>query len=186
MSTRPPLVGAVAATRSLASLALLAGSISSLPALFGSAERFGSSGIAILAALIFGLPFAWFAGPRRAWYRTRLDEAVPMPYGSPVIARGKTFERAFRHLTPPVVIALTLGLFIAYNTGIPAGLAVAGVGGGMLHQARWLAREERKLGTWILSPLVPFRVAADDPALSIYRRMPFYTFPVQPASDSGS
>ncbi len=84
------------------------------------------------------------------------------------------------------MIALGLGLVIACNTGVPAGLALAGVGGGMLHQARRLTREERKLGTWLLYPLAPLRVAADDPALPTYRRVPFYTFPVQPASDSGS
>ncbi|MFJ8854912.1 hypothetical protein [Streptomyces sp. NPDC102437] len=183
MSTRPPMVGLVATIRSLAVLTLLVGLVSALPALLRGTEGLGVPGTVLLAALIFGLPFAWFAGPRRVWYQTRLDAVTPLPHGATVVAREKTFELVSRPLTVPLVIALGLCLLIAYNTGIPAGLALVGVGGGLLLQARWLAREERRRGVWLLCPQAPLRVAADDPALSLYRRAPFYTAPEPPTPD---
>src|SRR5690348_1991087 len=47
--------------------------------------------LAVLAVLLFGVPFAWVTVARRAWYRTRLEAATPAPQGSPVIARENTF-----------------------------------------------------------------------------------------------
>ncbi|GGR09234.1 hypothetical protein GCM10010219_12180 [Streptomyces netropsis] len=179
MGTRPPLVGLVTATRSIGSLNALVGAVGSLPVAFGNTGGFGVPVTASLAVVIFGLPFAWSAGPRRAWYRTRLDQASPVPPGSPVTAREGTFEAVSRAATAPLVLGLGIGLLIAYTTGIPVGLALVGLGGGLLHQARWLAGQERELGSWLVCPLAPFQVRADDPARSTYLEAPFYTVPAE-------
>ncbi|WP_127356146.1 hypothetical protein [Actinacidiphila soli] len=137
-----------------------------------------------MAVVIFGVPFGWFGGPRRrAWYQERLDRAAPVPYGATVVAREDAFEAVSRPLTVPLLTGLIVGLFIAFGTGVPAGLALAGVGGGMLSQAQWLAGEERRLGTFLLCPQAPLRVEANDPALSVYRQVPFYTAPEKTAAD---
>ncbi|MEE1808542.1 hypothetical protein [Streptomyces sp. BE133] len=179
METQPSLVGAVATARVLGSIALLVGLVTSLTALMGGTAGLGGPVLAVLAVLLFGVPFAWVSVARRAWYRTRLEAATPAPQGSPVIARENTFEAVSRPLTVPVVIGLGLGVLIASTTGVPAGLALAGAGSGLLWQAQWLAREERKRGTWLLCPHAPLRPAPDDPALALYQQVPFYTAPAQ-------
>lgn len=175
MNNRPSLIGAVAAGRALGSIALLVGLVTSPVALMGSATGLGGPVGAALALLLWGVPFVWVSGARRAWYRTRLEAATPAPQGFAVIARENTFEMVVRPLTVLVIIALGLGLLIAYTTGVPAGLALAGAGAGLLWQTRWLAREERNRGTWLLCPHAPLRPNSDDPALALYQQVPFYT-----------
>jgi hypothetical protein len=168
----------VAAARVLGSIALLVGLVASLTTLIGGTAGLGGP---VLAVLLFGVPFAWVVVARRAWYRNRLEAATSAPQGSPVIARENTFEAVSRPVTVPVVIGLGLGLIIASTTGVPAGLALAGAGSGLLWQAQWLAREERKRGIWLLCPHTPVRPAPDDPSLALYRQVPFYTAPAQSA-----
>ncbi|MFK0296453.1 hypothetical protein ACIQU6_39110 [Streptomyces sp. NPDC090442] len=185
MDTRPSLVGAVAATRALGTIALLVGLVASLAALMGGTAGLGGPVLAVLAVLLFGVPFAWVAIARRAWYRTRLEAATPAPQGSPVIARENTFEVVSRTLVVPVVIGLGLGVLVASTTGVPAGLALAGAGSGLLWHAQWLAREERKRNTWLLFPHAPLRPAPDDPSLPLYQQVPFYTASAR-AADAGT
>lgn len=183
MSTRPDLIGAVASAQALGSVALLAGGAGSLPVLLGHTGSMGGTTVAVLALVIFAVPFAWFVGPRRAWYRERLAAAGPAPRDAVVIAADDTFQRVTRPLTPVLVGAAVIELLVAYGTGVPIGLALAGVGAGLLSQARWLARQERSQGIRLLCPSAPGRVAADDPHLDEYRAVPFYTLSEDPSSD---
>ncbi|MGW5251088.1 hypothetical protein ACWEQN_46775 [Streptomyces sp. NPDC004129] len=171
----------MATARALGTIALLVGLVTSLTTLMGGTAGLGGPVLAVLAVLLFGAPFAWVAVARRAWYRNRLEAATPAPQVSPVIARENTFKAVSQPLTVPVVIALGLGLLIASTTGVPAGLALAGAGSGLLWQAQWLAREERKRGIWLLCPHAPLRPAPDDPSLALYRQVPFYIAPAQSA-----
>jgi hypothetical protein len=123
---------------------------------------------------LFAVPFGWAAGPRRAWYRERLADTAPAPGGVPVVAARDAFDRVSRPLTRPVLLALAVGLAIAWATGVPVGLALAGLGCGLLLQARWLAAQERRGGRRLLCPLTPLRVDPGDPHLALYRRVPFY------------
>lgn len=175
MNTHPRLAGAVASTRSMGTLTLLVGMVGSLPVAFGNTGGLGTVAAVLLATALFATPFLWFVGPRRAWFQARLDQITPAPQGAPVTAREATFEAVSRNMAAPLLIGLGIGLFSAYRFGVPAGLSLVGTGSGMLCQAQWLARQERKLATWLVTPLVPFQPRADDPALPTYLKMPFYS-----------
>ncbi|SEG83744.1 hypothetical protein SAMN05216223_114139 [Actinacidiphila yanglinensis] len=179
MSSRPDLVGVVGSARALGSLAALSGAVGALPVLLGHTKGLNGTVVAVIGVLLFGIPCAWFAGPRRAWYRARLEAAVPAPDGSVVTAPEDTFERVTRPMTSTVVVTIGVGLLIACTTGVPAGLVLTGVGAGLLIQARWVARQERVKGVRLLCPASPGRVAADDPHLSAYQEVPFYTVPAR-------
>ncbi|MGW2783258.1 hypothetical protein ACWC3X_18730 [Streptomyces populi] len=175
MSTRPDLVGVVASARALGTLSFLAGVTGALPVLLGHTRGMTSTAVTILALLIFIPPFAWFAGPRRIWYRERLEAATPTPLGAVVVPRKDEFRRITQPVTGGLVAVLVVGLLVAFKTGIPIGLALSGVGAGLLSQAHWLARQERERGVRVVCPIAPGRVAADDPHFSVYRTVPFFT-----------
>ncbi|MEU8789627.1 hypothetical protein [Streptomyces sp. NPDC048643] len=175
MSTRPDLVGVVATARALGTLALFAGATGALPILLGRTQGLSGAAVTVSAVLIFGVPFAWFAGPRRAWYRERLDAATPIPLGSVVVSRSDEFRRVTQPVSTGLVAVLVVELLVAFKTGVPIGLALSGVGAGLLSQAHWLARQERKRDVRIVCPVAPGRVAADDPHLSVYKTVPFFT-----------
>ena len=113
MSTRPDLVGVVASARALGTLSLLAGATGALPVLLGHTRGMSGAAATILALLLFGLPFAWFAGARRSWYRERLEAAAPTPLGAVVVSRDDEFRRVARPLAKGMVAALVVGLFVA-------------------------------------------------------------------------
>ncbi|WP_335972128.1 MULTISPECIES: hypothetical protein [Streptomycetaceae] len=179
MSTKPDLVGVVGSARALGWLAVLSGAAGALPVLLGHTKGLSGAAVAVIGALLFAVPCAWSAGPRRAWYRARLEAAAPAPEESVVTAPEETFERVTRPMTSTVVVTLGVGLLIAYTTGIPAGLVITGIGAGMLSQARWVARQERAQGVHLLCPAAPSRVSADDPNLAAYQEVPFYTVPAR-------
>lgn len=186
MSSRPDLVGVVGSARALGSIALLTGATGVLPVLLGRTGALGGAADSLLGLVLFGLPLAWYGGPRRrAWYRDRLEVAVPVPAGSAVTPPEETFPRVTRPLSKVVVVVLVLELFVAFDTGIPVGAAFAGVGVGMLSQAQWLARQERARGIRLFCPAAPARVAADDPNLEVYRAVPFYTLDADAADAAG-
>ncbi|MGQ4346386.1 hypothetical protein [Streptomyces sp. SAS_275] len=175
MSTRPDLVGVVASARALGTLSLFAGATGALPVLLGRTQGMSGAAIAVSAVLIFGFPFAWCAGPRRAWYRERLDAATPIPPGYAVVSQSDEFRRVTQPLTKGLVAVLVVELLVAFTTGVPIGLALCGFGAGLLSQAHWLARQERTRTVRVVCPVAPGRVAADDPHLSVYRAVPFFT-----------
>ncbi|MER5399050.1 hypothetical protein [Streptomyces sp. NPDC002599] len=175
MSTRPDLVGVVASARAMGTLSILAGATGALPVLLGHTQGMSGAAITTSALLLFGLPFAWFAGPRRTWYRERLEAATPTPPGAVVVSRKDEYRRVTEPLTKAVIVVLVVELFVAFMTGVPIGLALSGIGAGLLSQAHWLARQERRRSVRIVCPLSPGRVAADDPHLSEYRAVPFFT-----------
>jgi hypothetical protein len=179
VSSKPDLIGVVGSARALGSLAVLSGLTGALPVLLGHTKGLSGAVVAVIGVLLFGIPCAWFAGPRRTWYRDRLEAAEPAPDGSVVTAPEETFERVSRPMTSTVVVTIGVGLLIAYTTGVPAGLVLTGVGAGILSQAQWVARQERAKGVRLLCPASPGRVAADDPNLPAYQEVPFYTVPAR-------
>lgn len=190
MNSRPDLVGVVGSARALGMIVLLTGATGALPVLLGRTGDLGGAADAVLGLVLFCLPLAWYGGPRRrAWYRDRLTAAVPVPPGAVLTAPEDTFQRVTRPLSRTVAIVLVIELLVAFGTGVPFGLAFAGVGVGMLTQGSWLARQERTRGIRLFCPVAPGRVAADDPNLEVYRAVPFYTLdadaPVAPGA-SGS
>jgi hypothetical protein len=174
MRSQLHLVGLVAATRCTALVVLGAGLAGALPVVLGHRGGLSAAPAVVLAVGLFAVPFGWAAGPRRAWYRERLADTAPAPDGVPVVAARDAFDRVSRPLTRPVLLALAVGLAIAWATGVPVGLALAGLGCGLLLQARWLAAQERRGGRRLLCPLTPLRVDPGDPHLALYRRVPFY------------
>ncbi|BBA98914.1 hypothetical protein RVR_5299 [Actinacidiphila reveromycinica] len=179
MSSTPDLVGVVGSARATGSLAVLCGAAGALPVLLGHTKGLSGTAVAVIGALLFVLPCVWSAGPRRAWYRARLEAAVPAPAESVVTAPEETFERVTRPMTSTVVVTIGVGLLLAYTTGIPAGLVIAGIGAGMISQAQWVAGQERAQGVRLLCPAAPGRVSADDPNLAAYQDVPFYTVPAR-------
>lgn len=175
MSDGLSLVGVVAATRVQAALLIPVGLVSSLPSAVGRSDGVGPVSRLLLEALIIGLPMAAFAGHgRRGWHRLRLEQATNVPERATVIPRAQTFDLLSKALTKPLCLALAVGLFLSYWTGIPVGTALVGFACGLLWQAHRLARVERQRNIWLLCPRAPFRVQADDPHIDLYRQVPYY------------
>ncbi|MFJ1708848.1 hypothetical protein [Kitasatospora sp. NPDC088346] len=126
------------------------------------------------ALLFFVTTFSALLKARRPWYEARLENLTPPAPTAEVIARDKTFDVLSQNLTKPLILVLLVGLALAYATGLPVGLILAGVGAAMLWQSRWLAAEEKRLGGRVLGPLAPVRVAADDPNGTAYRQSRFW------------
>ncbi|MCW2873336.1 MAG: hypothetical protein JWL99_4656 [Streptomyces oryziradicis] len=99
---------------------------------------------------------------------------TPPPASAAVIPRARTFGLFSRTLTKPLLLVLSVGLVVANITGAPVGMLAAGIACSMLWQARWLASQEGQLGGWLVCPLAPTRIRAEDPNLAAYRQVPFY------------
>ncbi|MEV4616011.1 hypothetical protein AB0K43_25965 [Kitasatospora sp. NPDC049258] len=164
------LVGLVAAVRIQAALLLPVSVVSCVPAFVGH-DLITASGSGLV---LFVTMFSALLRGRRPWYEARLEKLSPPSPSTEVVAREDTFDLFSRSLTVPLVLVLVIGLAVGYGTGVPIGAAMAGIGVGMLRQARWLAAQERLLGGWLLCPFTPPGFTASDPDAAAYRESRFW------------
>ncbi|WP_371498826.1 hypothetical protein OG871_22730 [Kitasatospora sp. NBC_00374] len=174
MSSGVRLVGVVAAVRIQAALLLPVSLVSCVPAVTGGAHRFTPVATAGMAAVLFVSTFGALLNNRRPWYRSRLERLTAPGPDADVVALDRTFDLYSRSMTVPLVMVLLVGLVVCYSTGVPIGMAVAGIAGGMLWLSGRLAAQERLLGGWIVGPHMPVRTTTADPNYAVYRESRFY------------